>query len=67
MYDIKRVSDRTILIKLLVEDVVLTVLSVYVSLTGLGVSTKDALYDCLQTDISKLPDTEIVIPCGDCN
>ena len=29
--------------------------------------TKDAFYDCLPTDISKLPDKEIVIPCGDWN
>ena len=30
-------------------------------------STKDAFYDCLQTVISKLPDKEIIIPCGDWN
>ena len=67
VYDIKRVSDRIILIKLLVEDAVLTVLSVYAPQTGLEDSTKDAFYDCLQTVISKLPDKEIVIQCGDWN
>ena len=67
VYDIKQVLDRIIQIKLLVEDVVSTVLSVYVPQTGLEESTKDAFYDCLQTVISKLPDKEIVIPCGDWN
>ena len=67
VYDIKRVSDRIMLIKLLVGEVVLTVLSVYAPQTGLGESTKDAFYDSLQTVISELPDKEIVIPCGDWN
>ena len=71
VYGIKRVSDR-ILIKLLVEDAVFTVLSAvftvlsaYAPQTGLEDSTRDAFYDCLQTVIFKLPDKEIVIPCGD--
>ena len=67
VYDIKRVSDRIMLIKLLVGEVVLTVLSVYAPQTGLEESTKDAFYDSLQTVISELPDKEIVIPCGDWN
>ena len=58
MYDIKQVSERIILIKLLVEDTVLTILSVYASQTGLE-STKDAFYDCLQTVISKTPDKKL--------
>ena len=67
VYDIKRVSDRSILIKLLVGEAVLTVLSVYAPQTGLEESTKDAFYDSLQTVISELPGKEIVIPCGDWN
>ena len=55
------------LIKLLVGEVVLTVLSVYAPQTGLEESTKDAFYDSLQTVISELPDKEIVIPCRDWN
>ena len=55
------------LIKLLVGEVVLMVLSVYAPQTGLEESTKDAFYDSLQTVISELPDKEIVIPCGDWN
>ena len=67
VYDIKQVSDRITLIKLLVEDAVLTILSVYAPQTGLEESTKDVFYDCLQNVISKLPDEEIAIPCGDWN
>ena len=48
------------------EDVVLT-LSVYSSQTGLEESTKDALYGCLQSVISKLIDKEIDTLCGDWN
>ena len=51
------------LIKLLLEDTVLTVLSVCTPETGLEGSKRDAFYDCLQTVISKLPDKKIVIPC----
>ena len=40
------------LIKLLVGEAVLTVLSVYAPQTGLKESTKDAFYDSLQTVIS---------------
>ena len=78
VYDIKRVSDRIMLIKLLVGEAVLTVLSVYAPQTGsqkglrpfnplqrIEESRKDAFYDSLQTVISELPDKEIVIPCGD--
>ena len=67
LYDIKRLSDRIMLIKLLVGEAVLKVLSVYAPQTGLEESTKDAFYDSLQTVISELPDKEIVIPCGDWN
>ena len=47
-------------LKLLVEDTVLTVLSVYVPQTGLEESTKDEFFDCLHTVMSKLTDKEIV-------
>ena len=73
VYDIKRVSDRIMLIKLLLGEAVLAVLSVFAVLsvyapqTGLEESTKDAFYDSLQTIISELQDKEIAIPCGDWN
>ena len=67
VYDIKRVSDRIMLIKLLIGESIVTVLSVYAPQTGLDESAKDAFYDSLQTVISTIPDKEIVIPCGDWN
>ena len=65
VYDVKRMSDRIMLIKLLLGEAVLTVLSVYAPQTGFEEATKDAFYDSLQTVISELPDKEIVIPCGE--
>ena len=67
VYDIKRVSDRIVLIKLLICDEILSVLSVYAPQTGLEDSIKDTFYDNLLSMTSDLPDNEIVIPCGDWN
>ena len=67
VYDIKRVSDRIMLIKLLIGESVITVLPVYAPQTGLEQSTKDVFYDSLQATVSALPEKEIVIPCGDWN
>ena len=55
------------LVKLLVGDSILTVLSVYAPQTGLVESAKEEFYDNLQTVISKLLENEIVMPCGDVN
>ena len=67
VYDVKRVSDRIMLIKLLVGETILTVLSVYAPQTGLEESVKDEFYNSLQIVISAIPDKELVIPCGDWN
>ena len=64
---VEKLCDRIKLIKLLVKDAIFTVLFTCAPQTGLEESTKDALYDCQQTVISKLPDKEILIPCGDWN
>ena len=67
IYDIKCVSDRIVLIKLLICDEILTILSVYAPQTGLDNSINDSRYDSLLFVTSGLPDDEIVIPCGDWN
>ena len=36
-------------------------------MTGLDEYMKDEFYDCLQTVTSRLPEKEIIIPCGDWN
>ena len=46
VYDIKRVSDRIILVKLSEEDAAVTVLSVCAPQTGLEESTKDFMTAC---------------------
>ena len=67
VFDIKRISDRIILIKLVVGDRVVSILSVYAPQVGLDDSFKDTFYENLLSVVSKLPDKEIVIPCGDWN
>ena len=67
VFDIKRVSDRIILIKLVVGERVVSILSVYAPQAGLDDSSKDTFYENLLSVVSKLPDKEIVIPCGDWN
>ena len=67
VFDIKRISDRIMLIKLILGEEILTVLSVYAPQTGLDNSLKDGFYDTLQLVLAELPSNEIVIPCGDWN
>ena len=64
---IKPVSDRIVLIKLMICDEILTVLSVYAPQTGLDNSIKDSFYDSLLFVTSGLPDNGIVMSCDDLN
>ena len=54
VHDIKRISDRIMLIKLFIGSAVLTVLSVYAPQYGMDDSIKDAFYDNLQLTVSGL-------------
>ena len=65
--DIKRVSDRIMIIKLIIGRTIVTILSVYAPQVGLEDKTKDAFYDDMLRVISKVSDQEILIPCGDWN
>ena len=65
VFDIKRMSERNMLIKLILGEEVLTVLSVYAPQTGLDNSLKDGFYDTLKLALAELPSNEIVIHCGD--
>ena len=67
VFDVNRVSDRILLLKLLVGETIITVVSVYAPQCGLDQSTKDAFYDDLQYVMSKVKDQEFLIPCGDWN
>ena len=52
VYDIKRLSDKIILVKLLVEDAAITVVSDYAPQTGLEESIKDAFSDYLLSSLN---------------
>ena len=65
--DVNRVSDRIILIKILANDRILTVVSVYAPQCGLDDSVKDNFYDSLIGTTAKLADKEVVVITGDLN
>ena len=67
IFDIKRVNDRIMMIKLTVGRTVVTILSLYAPQIGLDNHCKDSFYDDLRSIIANLGEEEIVIPCGDWN
>ena len=67
IFDVKRVSDRIMLIKLAVGKSIVTVLSVYAPHAGLHDSVKDLFYKNLQWTLTKISASEILFVCGDFN
>lgn len=67
VFDVQRISDRIIMLKLIVGSTVLTVLSVYAPQVGLSEPEKDAFYDKLREVVAKIPEKEFLLPCGDWN
>ena len=67
IFDVKRVSDRVMLIKLAVGKSIVTVLSVYAPHAGLHDSVKDLFYKNLQWTLTKISACEILFVCGDFN
>lgn len=67
VYEVNRISDRLMLIKLAMDKVVLTVLSCYAPQVGLDDTVKDAFYDQLQNTVAKVSASETLIICGDFN
>ena len=67
VFDIKRVSDRLMLIKIIVGETIVTVLSAYAPQVGLDDAAKDAFYDDLQSTVAKVSASEVLVPCGDFN
>ena len=65
--DVVRATDQIMLLKLVVGDVIVTFLSVYAPQVGLEDSIKERFYDELIDVVTKLGESEIVIPCGDWN
>ena len=67
IFDVKRVSDRIMLIKLVVGKSIVTVLLVYSLQAGLGDSVKGLFYENLQWTLTKISASEIFFVCGDFN
>ena len=67
VFDVLRISDRIILIRLVIGKVLLTFLSVYAPQAGLQEAEKDRIYDQLQSVLARIPASEVLIPLGDWN
>ena len=65
VFDINRVSDRIMIIKLAIDNKIITVLSCYVSQVGLGNIIKDTSYDQMQATVRKVGADETLVICGD--
>lgn len=67
VFDVQRISDRILLLRLVVGSAVFTFLSVYAPQTGRPEADKVRFYDELQCTVTKIPSSEILIPVGDFN
>ena len=65
-FEAQRVSDRIILVKLIVGQRVVTFLSVYAPQNGLSDEVKDLFFDQLRAVTVRIPGSEFLILCGDC-
>lgn len=65
--EVQRISDRIILIKLIIGKSVLALVSVYAPQVGLPPEAKQRFYDQLQGAVAKIPASEILILVGDWN
>ncbi|XP_045458566.1 craniofacial development protein 2-like [Melitaea cinxia] len=65
--DVKRVNDRVIAVKLLIEDSVLNVVSVYAPQTGCDDSMKERFWEDFDAVIMKVPECEEIYIGGDFN
>ena len=67
VFEVQRVSNRIILVKLIVGQHVVTFLSVYAPQSGLSDEVKDLFFDQLHAVNARIPASEFLIPCGDWN
>ena len=67
VYEVQRISDRILLLKMIVGSFVHSFLCLYAPQVGLSAAEKDRFYDQLQTVAAKIPQSEVLIPCGDWN
>ena len=67
VFEVKRVSDRINLVKIIVSQRVLCFLSVYGPQCGLSDSVEGLFYNQLRAVTAMIPASEFLIPCGDWN
>ena len=67
VYDICRMSDRLMMIKLAIDNNIITVLSCYAPQVGLDNTIKDAFYDLLNSTVNKVSAAETLVICGEFN
>ena len=67
IFDVKRVSDRIMLIKLFVGKSIVAVLPVYAPQAGPDDSVKDLFYEDLQWTLTRISASEILFVCEDFN
>ena len=65
VFEVQRVFDRIILVKLVVSQRVVTLLSVYAPQSALSDVDKDVFFDQLHAVTARIPRPELLIPCGD--
>ena len=63
VFEVQRVSDRIILVKLIIGQHVVTFLSVYAPQSGLSEEVKDLFFDQLRAVTARTPASEFLIPC----
>ena len=66
-FDVQHVSDRILLLRLVIDKTVFTFISVYALQVGRPYVEKEQFYDLLQEIVSKVPNSEVLIPIGDWN
>ena len=67
VFDVQRVSDRILLLCLVIDKTVFAFISVYAPQVGRPDIEKEQFYDLLQEIVSKVPNSEVLIPIGDWN
>ena len=67
MIDVNRVSNRIILLKLMVGETIFTTISVYAQQCGLSYEVKDEFYDRLIAVAGKVDEKDILVVAGDLN
>ena len=66
VFDVQRVSDRILLLRLVIDKTVFAFVSVYAPQIGRPPHVeKEQFYDLLQEIVSKVPNSEVLIPIGD--